>query len=285
MVDSRTNQHPWDVWRFYLRPDGPSFLGYHKGQMWNGFAVPYFERAEALRVAASVAQSGESYTGFIFDEKTDAVVLVPHGGAATEAVTGEDIVVDGRTLHVYGIGAGGWRWDSGPALCESCDNVYLTEDFQCPQCHVSHSGLCGECGRYGYHKAECSEADSAPEKTTEKTDDQWRAEVRALGAIFQRGYQYYNGWGFELSHNGVFSYYQMGGDFSVYFTPDFNDRGVVDVHLATADGDFREEFAAFGGSHDFKDDRTAPSLFRIVKPYLDRLAGKTAKDFEGGATC
>jgi hypothetical protein len=285
MVDSQVSQHPWAAGRFYLNPSGPSFLGYHKGQKWNGFAVPFFKYQDAKKVVASVVDSGESYAGHYFNKEADQFTLIPHNVPcyAGEQTKGEDIFVDGNTIHVYGIGAGGWTWNVGPAFCENCTGIYLTEDFQCPECKVSHTGACGDCGRFGYHRDGCSESDEFVARLDkEEKDKESKNDVAELAATFERAYQYYNGWGFAYEYPGVFTYYQLGGDLTLYFTPDWGDKGKVGVQVQTVEGD---DFDAEGGDHDFKTDRSAPALFRIVKPYLDRLAGKSTADVKGGAQC
>jgi hypothetical protein len=286
MVDSQVSQHPWAVARFYLNPDGTSFLGYHTGQKWNGFAVPFFPKDEAAKVVASVAASGAAYSGYYFNHKTDQFFLIPHDVPpyAGEPTNGETILVDGHPVHVYGIGAGGWTWNIGPALCESCDREYLTEDFQCPKCGVSHTAAaCATCGRFGLHKDDC---DEPPGHDTEggpayRTTEERVSERRELASTFERAFQYYNGWGFAFEHPGCFSYYQFGGDLTVLFTPDHDKVGVVPVAVNDSTG----ESVSFIGDFDFTTDRSAHALFRIVKPTLDALAGKSAADLKGGAKC
>lgn|SRR5574342_866808 len=285
MVDSRTSQHPWTRARFSLHGEGPDFVGYHKGQKWNGFAVPFFDKCEADKVAARVVETGESYQAHCFYKKEDEFVLVPHGVPcyAGEKTRGEDIVVDGATVHVYGIGAGGWTWHKFPDLCESC-GVPLDAELQCPDCRVSHTAAeCATCGRHGYHKDDCTEppgfdTEGGPKHVpaeAQKPEKLSEEERHELIKTFERAYQYYNGWGFSYEHPGVFTYYQLGGDLTVCFTPDWSDAGVVDVQVQSDKGD---SFEQEGDDHSFIDDRSAPALFRIVKPYLDRLATKSAAD-------
>lgn len=285
MVDSQAVQHPWTRARFFLHGDGPFFIGYHKRDTWNGFAVPFFVKAEADKVAARVVDTGETYQAHSFNKREDEFVLVQHGVPcyAGEKTKGQDIIVNGFPLHVYGIGAGGWCWNKSPDLCEKC-GITLDKDFTCSQCGVSHAGdACDVCDRHGYHEDNCDAPPSghleAGPKYVEKTKGEREIEERNLRETFERAYKYYNGWGFDYMHPGFFSYYQLGGDLRVFFTPDFNEEDAVGVQVQTDDGDALDE----GGVHRFKIDRSAPALFRIVKPYLDRLAGKSAKDLKGGA--
>jgi hypothetical protein len=164
-----------------------------------------------------------------------------------------------------------------PKKCEGC-GVDLNKDLTCPKCGVAHTAApCATCGRVGLHKDDCTEP---PNHDTEGgpayiAPEERRAAVVELAKTFDRAYQYYNGWGFEYAHPGLFRYYQLGGDISVYFTPDYDSYGVVPVQVIGDDGNVVDDC----GDHEFKGDRSAPTLFRIVKPYLDKLTGKSAKDF------
>ncbi len=171
------------------------------------------------------------------------------------------------------------KLDAGkPKTCEAC-NVALTPDLQCPQCGVSHTAApCATCGRVGLHKDDCTEppghdTEGGPAYVPPRVSE---ARLKELVATFERAYQYYMGWGFAFEHPGIFTYYQLGGDLRVCFTPDWTEPGQVDVQVHAAGGDALDDQ---GGDHDFTKDQSAPALFGIVKPYLDRLAGKSVKDF------
>lgn len=283
MVDSRT---AWTLARFGFEGGDTSFLGYHNGRKWNGFPCAYFELSEAKRLASHLVQDPDAgYGGLFFEKTSDTLALFRADTADAVRIKGEDIAFDGRTVHVYGVGEG-LTLHIGPALCESCDREYLTEDFQCPKCGVNHAGdACQTCGRFGFHKDDCTEpphgngfeggpAYVAPEPAP-RTSEERIAEERALVKVFESQYETYNGWGFAFEHPGYFSYYQKTGDLTVLFTPDFNEQDVVDVQVASSDGD---HFDGIGEGHPFKADRSAAALFNIVKPYLDRLAGKSAAE-------
>jgi predicted RNA-binding Zn-ribbon protein involved in translation (DUF1610 family) len=165
-----------------------------------------------------------------------------------------------------------------PKTCESC-NVALAADLTCPQCGVSHTApKCRTCGRFGLHADDCTEP---PGHDTEggpayvSPEDRSR-ELRGIANVLENAYQYYMGWGFEFEHHGAFCYYQLGGDLRVYFTPDFNGPGTVEVQVCDHTGE--SLLGDDSDNFDFKADRIAPVLFKIVKPYLDRLIGKSAAD-------
>ncbi|SPE52203.1 hypothetical protein SBV1_1460023 [Verrucomicrobia bacterium] len=97
---------PWRRSRFEIEGTEQRFVGWTDGTRWSGWAVPYFEFAEAQRVIKLVAQ-GEGR----FDPKQDCFV--------TQNAQGEDQIWKGRLISmaggkqvkVYGVGAGAWIWE------------------------------------------------------------------------------------------------------------------------------------------------------------------------------
>lgn len=83
---------PECVHRAYLDP----------AEEWNGWARPYFERAEVERMAAWLPEFDDS---LVYDEEADAF-RTTYDSDLTETFPGTDI--DGR--HLYPIGAGSWTW-------------------------------------------------------------------------------------------------------------------------------------------------------------------------------
>ena len=174
--------------------------------------------------------------------------------------------------------------DPRPRVCEAC-NIGLKADRTCPECGVSHSGdACPTCGGFALHKPDCDQRplgngfECGPKYVAPEEEHAVRlstAETNKLVETFDRAYQYYKGWGFAYEHPGIFTYYQLGGDLRVCFTPDWTEPGQVDVQVHDASGDSLDNQ---GGDHDFTKDHSAPALFRIVKPYLDSLADKSAAD-------
>lgn len=78
---------------------------YSNRQHWNGWAMPYFTKEEALRIVEDMKDVSydEPTNSFVWtnaDDKNDKDVY--------EAIT---IVVDGEPITVYPIGSGFWCWD------------------------------------------------------------------------------------------------------------------------------------------------------------------------------
>jgi hypothetical protein len=49
---------------------------------------------------------------------------------------------------------------------------------------------------------------------------------------FEEAFKYYRGWIFGYEYPGFFAYHQMGGDLTVYFTPDWNTAGKVAIQVS-----------------------------------------------------
>lgn len=84
------------------------FHGFSDGDTWNGFACPYFEYSEAVRVLQTLGNQWEYVKedkAFIVRNLADPDDLEPE---EFEVIS---IVVDGRTIEVYAIGAYSWIWD------------------------------------------------------------------------------------------------------------------------------------------------------------------------------
>lgn len=102
-----------------------------------------------------------------------------------------------------------------------------------------------------------------------------KKDILDLRDVFEGMYKYYKGWVFAWEHPGVFVYYQMGGDLSVYFTPDFDDEGVVPIQVNDNEGHvLKDENVPYehpthnGAPHQIIE---AYHLFKIVRPHLERL--------------
>lgn len=84
----------------------------------------------------------------------------------------------------------------------------------------------------------------------------------------ERHYKYYKGWVFEYEYPGYFVYHRMGGGLDVWFTPDNETRGFVDISVQRDDGSQPIE----GREVPYGDEFGAFELFKIVQPYLDKHA-------------
>lgn len=98
-------------------------------------------------------------------------------------------------------------------------------------------------------------------------------EVQKLVKVLEDMYKYYHGWHFEYVYPGYFAYHQMGGDLSVYFTPDWNHEGKVSIQVHNSEGEWisGEEVSYVAPEQNGTSNGKvgAYKLFRIVKPFLD----------------
>lgn len=97
----------------------------------------------------------------------------------------------------------------------------------------------------------------------------------ALVKAFEEMYKYYKGWVFAYEYPGFFAYHQMGGNLSVLFTPDWNQRGKIPIQINNEDGEGIQvdevpyEAPARNGIPYEKAEAWA--VFRIVRPYLEKF--------------
>lgn len=87
-----------------------AFSGYTKGDTWNGWACPYFEREVAKQVAkrfVEIHENGpeEGYEAE-YDPERDAFVF--HESVYEEPVVFNSVEIDGKEL--YPVGAYHWTW-------------------------------------------------------------------------------------------------------------------------------------------------------------------------------
>ncbi len=85
---------------------------------WNGFAIPYFEKEEAEKVAKNNSDD------WSYDESSDEFSIKLENDEV-EKVGGEDINIDGEKKHVYGIGARAWTWIPKEKEIESNRNISI----------------------------------------------------------------------------------------------------------------------------------------------------------------
>lgn len=85
-------------------------------QHWNGWSIPFFTKEQAELVAAEQSEHGVAikYLGNDEDGGMDAYECntEPNQEDTVEIYEGEDIVVDGQTIHTYPIGGWSWIWDT-----------------------------------------------------------------------------------------------------------------------------------------------------------------------------
>lgn len=92
-----------------------TYEGYHRGDDWNGFACPVFEKDEAERIAADfraqVSPDGPFEASF--DPDTDAFLFRDPADDPNEGplcFQAHTIEIDGEAKHVYTIGTRYWTW-------------------------------------------------------------------------------------------------------------------------------------------------------------------------------
>lgn len=73
-----------------------------QGDLWNGWAKPLFEKAEALKIAEIMGE------GMTYDAEKDR--FVDHLDGEQEVYEKMEIEAEGRTIEVYPIGTGSWCW-------------------------------------------------------------------------------------------------------------------------------------------------------------------------------
>jgi|WetSurMetagenome_2_1015567.scaffolds.fasta_scaffold1081968_1 hypothetical protein len=82
---------------------------YNPNQNWNGWEMPLFEMHNIVGFLTSIDNEWK------YNHATDSIVTYYRD--APEEVDewpGKDILVDGKTIHVYPVGAGLWVWEKAP---------------------------------------------------------------------------------------------------------------------------------------------------------------------------
>jgi len=97
--------------------------------------------------------------------------------------------------------------------------------------------------------------------------DMTNEEAGFLVEGLERDHKSYQGWKFAYEYPGFFVYYK--GAFAVFFTPDWSDKGFVDIQVNVND----DPDDRFQGADVPFEPRTSEKLFEIVKPFLDAVDG------------
>lgn len=97
---------PWRRAKFSIEGVDETFSGWTNGRLWNGWAMPYFEFAEAQRVIELLTDPKGR-----FDAERDCFASSSSGGEE-DFWRGELItILGGKQIRVYGVGAGAWIWE------------------------------------------------------------------------------------------------------------------------------------------------------------------------------
>lgn len=98
-----------------------AYIGYTSGRLWNGWATPYFELAEAKRVAEGFNETAEY--PMQYDEVYDQFYILDKESGELEKWEKVLAITPEGTKYVYGIGAYSWVWDEATDR----DNIYLAQ--------------------------------------------------------------------------------------------------------------------------------------------------------------
>jgi len=100
-------KHPrWRKSRFALEGVPGTFAGWTDGRLWNGWAKPHFEFAEANRLLHSLTE-----LSFRYDSAQDAFVAPDGNGEAESWAAAVITPLEGEPIKVYPIGTGSWCWE------------------------------------------------------------------------------------------------------------------------------------------------------------------------------
>lgn len=104
--------------------DEAVFAGYADTELtWNGFKCPMFERPVAEQIMKHIETQG--YTTEYLPDKDTFSWHHPDDEDPYPACQGQDVLFEGKVIHVYGIGAFDWTW-----------HEVTTEALEeCPVCH------------------------------------------------------------------------------------------------------------------------------------------------------
>ncbi len=103
--------------RFEIADVQGPYEGFTRGESWNGWAVPYFEREAALRIAEDYGRVAKEQGGDMadararYDDEAEAFLFydpIYDDEVAYEAFT---ISVDGEEVTVYPVGTREWTWE------------------------------------------------------------------------------------------------------------------------------------------------------------------------------
>lgn len=104
-----------------------AYIGYTNGDRWNGWATPYFEKEEAIRVMQGFSKCVEETEQMTYDEANDMFVVWIEGYNDYDYWKGEDLQTEEGIKHLYGIGAYSWVWDNAKDFIHS--TAQQIEDF------------------------------------------------------------------------------------------------------------------------------------------------------------
>ena len=101
-----------------------AYIGYTSGRLWNGWATPYFEKEEAIKVMEGFNECAEF--PMQYDEVYDQFYILDSESGELEKWEKTIAITAEGTKYVYGIGAYCWTWDE--ATDQDC--FYLAQGIE-----------------------------------------------------------------------------------------------------------------------------------------------------------
>ena len=85
-------------------------IGYTEGKRWNGWATPFFEVDEAIKIMEEF-NACEPEFPIIYNEETDTFSVEEIGGGNGDEWKGKNYQTEEGIKHLYAIGAYSWVWE------------------------------------------------------------------------------------------------------------------------------------------------------------------------------
>lgn len=85
-------------------------IGYTKGDRWNGWATPYFEIDEALKIMEEFNSCDPEFP-ITYNKETDTFNIEEVGGGNGDEWKGTNYSTNDGIKHLYAIGAYSWVWE------------------------------------------------------------------------------------------------------------------------------------------------------------------------------
>lgn len=107
-----------------------AYIGYTSGRLWNGWATPFFEKAEADKVAEGFNECAEF--PMQYDPIYDQFYILDTETDELEKWEGTDYTTTEGIKHLYGIGAYCWVWDAEEIkpIAEGIADLFLDYDHE-----------------------------------------------------------------------------------------------------------------------------------------------------------
>ena len=109
--------HPFRRASFYIDSLPSIYPGITRGESWNGWAVPYFEKEVSEQIAEDYSRAAKEQGGDLadaharYDEGNDAFLFYDPILKDEVAYPATMIEVDGEEVTVYPIGTREWTWE------------------------------------------------------------------------------------------------------------------------------------------------------------------------------